>query len=394
MPARPSARLEALGTYAFAEVDQAVERLRAEGVDVIDFGVGDPTDPTPELIRTAGGAAMDTRARSGYPSYIGSPEFRAACADWMRGRFGVDLNPADAVTATIGSKEGVFHFPLALVDPGDVVIIPSPGYPPYSRGTQFAGGTPWFYPVDAAHNWLPDLDAIPAEIAEKARIFWVNYPNSPSGAAAPVSFYEEAAAWCREHGVVLASDEAYSEFYFGDEAPATALQAGVDGVVSFFSLSKRSYMTGWRVGWVAGDPDVISLFRKVKTNVDSGTPTFVQDAAVAALGDEAHVETMRSTVREKRDVLCAALREAGLEDCTPDATLYVWQKVPEGMTSVEFAQRLLDPEIALVTTPGAWISDPLADGTNPGEGYVRFALVPSLDDMKRAADRLRNLKLP
>ncbi|MHC4822178.1 MAG: aminotransferase class I/II-fold pyridoxal phosphate-dependent enzyme, partial [Planctomycetota bacterium] len=256
MPARPSARLEALGTYAFAEVDQAVERLRAEGVDVIDFGVGDPTDPTPELIRTAGGAAMDTRARSGYPSYIGSPEFRAACADWMRGRFGVDLNPADAVTATIGSKEGVFHFPLALVDPGDVVIIPSPGYPPYSRGTQFAGGTPWFYPVDAAHNWLPDLDAIPAEIAEKARIFWVNYPNSPSGAAAPVSFYEEAAAWCREHGVVLASDEAYSEFYFGDEAPATALQAGVDGVVSFFSLSKRSYMTGWRVGWVAGDPDV------------------------------------------------------------------------------------------------------------------------------------------
>jgi LL-diaminopimelate aminotransferase len=394
LPARPSARLEALGTYAFAEVDQAVERLRAEGVDVIDFGVGDPTDPTPELIRTAGGAAMDTRARSGYPSYIGSPEFRAACADWMRGRFGVDLNPADAVTATIGSKEGVFHFPLALVDPGDVVIIPSPGYPPYSRGTQFAGGTPWFYPVDAAHNWLPDLDAIPAEIAEKARIFWVNYPNSPSGAAAPVSFYEEAAAWCREHGVVLASDEAYSEFYFGDEAPATALQAGVDGVVSFFSLSKRSYMTGWRVGWVAGDPDVISLFRKVKTNVDSGTPTFVQDAAVAALGDEAHVETMRSTVREKRDVLCAALREAGLEDCTPDATLYVWQKVPEGMTSVEFAQRLLDPEIALVTTPGAWISDPLADGTNPGEGYVRFALVPSLDDMKRAADRLRNLKLP
>ncbi len=311
----------------------------------------------------------------------------------MGRRFGVRLDPAKEVSSTIGSKEAVFHFPLALVDPGEVVLVPSPGYPPYSRGTLFAGGTPWFYPVRRGDGWLPDLGRIPEEAARRSRILWVNYPNSPSGALAPLSFYLEAAAWCRQRGIVLASDEAYSEFHFGDERPVSALQAGTEGIVSFFSLSKRSTMTGWRVGWVAGDAAAVALFRKVKTNIDSGTPTFVQDAAAAALGDEAHVEEMRREVRARRDVLCAALRGIGLEDCTPPATLYVWQRGPAGMTGVEFAKRLLDPAVALVTTPGEWISDPLADGTNPGEGYVRFALVPSLEDTKRAAERLRRVSL-
>jgi LL-diaminopimelate aminotransferase len=390
---RPSRRIASLGAYAFAEVDAAVERLRGKGVDVIDFGVGDPTDPTPAIVREAGKKAIDARARSGYPSYIGDPGFRKAAADWMGRRFGVRLDPATEVSSNIGSKEAVFHFPLALVDPGDVVLVPSPGYPPYSRGTLFAGGTPWFYPVAKEKGWLPDLAAIPDDVARRARILWINYPNSPSGALAPLRVLEETAAWCRARGIVLASDEAYSEFHFGDEKPASALQAGKEGVVAFFSLSKRSYMTGWRVGWVAGDPAIVALFRKVKTNIDSGTPAFVQDAAVVALGDEAHVEAMRREVRARRDVLCAALRGLGLEDCTPPATLYVWQKGPKGMPSADFAQRLLDPAVALVTTPGSWISDPLADGSNPGEGYVRFALVPSLEDTKRAAERLKGLKL-
>ncbi len=393
MDVRASRRVAGLGAYAFAEVDRRVEELRARGIDPIDFGVGDPTDPTPEIVRRAGQAAIDARARAGYPSYVGDPGFRRACADWMRRRFGVDLDPATQVSSNIGSKEAVFHFPLALVDPGDLVLVPSPGYPPYSRGTRFAGGEPWFYPVTAATGWLPDLSAIPDDVAGRARILWVNYPNSPSGAIAPLEFHREAAAWCRERSIVLASDEAYSEFHFGDRRPPSALEAGTDGVISFFSLSKRSYMTGWRVGWVAGDERLVALFRKVKTNIDSGTPTFVQDAAVAALSDEVHVEAMRREVRARRDVLCGALREAGLPDCTPEATLYVWQRGPAGMTSVEFATRLLDPAVALVTTPGAWISDPLADGTNPGEGYVRFALVPALDDVRRAADRLRALRL-
>jgi len=390
---RPARRIASLGAYAFAEVDAAVERLRSAGVDVIDFGVGDPTDPTPALVREAGRAAIDARARSGYPSYVGDPGFRAAAAAWMKRRFGVSLDPGTEVTSTIGSKEAVFHFPFALLDPGDLALIPSPGYPPYARGTLFAGGTPWFYPVRKADRWLPDLRRIPEDVARRARILWVNYPNSPSGALAPAGFFEEAAAWCRARGIVLASDEAYSEFHFGDERPSSALQAGTEGVVSFFSLSKRSYMTGWRVGWAAGDARAIGMLRKVKTNIDSGTPTFVQDAAVAALGDEAHVEAMRREVRARRDVLCGALRDLGLEDCTPPATLYVWQRGPEGMPSAELAKRLLDPAVAIVTTPGSWISDPLPDGSNPGEGYVRFALVPSLEDTKRAAERLRRLRL-
>ena len=393
MEPRASKRVASLGAYAFAEVDAAVERLRAEGASVIDFGVGDPTDPTPTLVRDACRTALDARARSGYPSYVGDAGFRKAAADWMGRRFGVRLDPATEVTSTIGSKEAVFHFPLALVDPGDLVICPSPGYPPYSRGTLFAGGTPWFYPVRKADGWLPDLRRIPDEVARRARILWINYPNSPSGALAPRAFLKEAAAWCRARGIVLASDEAYSEFHFGDERPASALEEGTDGVVAFFSLSKRSYMTGWRVGWAAGDARVIALFRKVKTNIDSGTPTFIQDAAAAALGDEAHVEAMRREVRARRDCLCEALTGIGLEDCTPAATLYVWQKGPAGMTSVEFAKRLLDPAVALVTTPGAWIGDALPDGTNPGEGYVRFALVPSLEDTRRAAERLKRLRL-
>ena len=370
-----------------------MQRLRGQGVDVIDFGVGDPTDPTPALVREAGKRAVDARARSGYPSYAGDPGFRRAAADWMGRRFGVEVDPEREITSTVGSKEGIFHFPLALLDPGDVVLVPSPGYPPYSRGTLFAGGTPWFYPVRGEDAWLPDLRRVPGEVARRARILWVNYPNSPSGALAPLSFFREAAAWCRARGIVLASDEAYSEFHFGDERPASALQAGLEGVVSFFSLSKRSYMTGWRVGWAAGDPEVVALLRKVKTNVDSGTPTFVQDAAAAALGYEVHVEQMRREVRARRDVLCAALVGIGLPDCTPPATLYVWQRGPAGMTSAEFAKRLLDPAVALVTTPGSWISDPLPDGTNPGEGFVRFALVPSLEDTRRAAERLRGLRL-
>jgi LL-diaminopimelate aminotransferase len=390
---RPSRRVASLGAYAFAEVDAAVERLRAEGADVIDFGVGDPTDPTPALVREAGKAAIEARARAGYPSYVGDPGFRRAAAAWMERRFGARLDPGTEVSSTIGSKEAVFHFPLALVDPGEVVLVPSPGYPPYARGTLFAGGVPWFYPVRKEDGWLPDLRRIPEEVARRARVLWVNYPNSPSGALAPPGFYAGAAAWCRERGIVLASDEAYSEFHFGEERPGSALEAGKEGVISFFSLSKRSYMTGWRVGWVAGDPALVALFRKVKTNIDSGTPAFVQDAAAAALGDEAHVEAMRREVRARRDVLCAALRGLGLENCTPPATLYVWQRVPAGMTSVAFAKRLLDPEVALVTTPGAWISDPLADGSNPGEGYVRFALVPSLEDTKRAAERLGRLRI-
>ena len=206
------------------------------------------------------------------------------------------------------------------------------------------------------------------------------------------AFYRRLLAWADRYGIAVLSDEAYSEIWFGDRAPPSILNVRKEGVLAFFSMSKRSAMTGWRLGWVAGDARLVSLFRKVKTNIDSGACTFLQDGAVAALSDETHVVEFARAYREKRDVLCRALISSGLPDCTPAATLYVWQKVPAGMSGVEFAQRLLDPAVAVVCTPGEWLSDAVADGSNPGAGHVRFALVPSLEDTREAARRIASMR--
>ncbi|MHC5012140.1 MAG: aminotransferase class I/II-fold pyridoxal phosphate-dependent enzyme [Planctomycetota bacterium] len=390
---RPSARLAALEGYAFDEVGKRVEALRAQGIEPIDFGVGDPTVPTPARVRERLKVAVDEHASSGYPSYQGAPSYRAACAAWMERRFGLVCDPDTEVCATIGSKEAVFNVHEGIVDPGDVVLVPSPGYPPYKRGTLFAEGTPWYYPLRRENAFLPDLDAIPHDVAKKARAIWVCYPNSPTGAVADLACYERLFEHADRFGWMVLSDEAYSEIYFGREAPPSALNVRKEACLTFFSLSKRSAMTGWRVGWVAGDPELVAAFRKVKTNIDSGTPTFIQDAAVEALSDETHVQAFRDAYRVKRDLLVKALKAAGLEDCTPAATLYIWQKAPAGMSGIELAGRLLDPEVAVVTTPGEWISDPVAGGENPGAGYIRFALVPSVADTEAAAERIRALKL-
>ncbi len=395
MEIRASKRLASLTSYAFAAVDEKVAQLKKQGIRPIDFGVGDPTIPTPEFIRRAVRKGLDARAASGYPSYVGAPEYREAVAGWMKRRFGVALDPAAEICSSIGSKEAIFHFPEAILDPGDVVLCPSPGYPPWSRGTRFAEGVPYFLPLTAASGFVPDLSRIPASVLAKARILWVNYPNNPTGAVAPEGFYEEAYRFCQKHGLILASDEAYTELYFTERPSRSALEFGKEGVLVFQSLSKRSAMTGHRVGFVAGDRRLIDLFKKVKTNIDSGTATFVQDGAIAALADEAHVAQMRAMYKAKRDILVGALVAAGLEKCEPAGTIYVWQKTPQGMTSVEFAARLLDPKIAIVTTPGGWISDPCEGGgadQNPGEGYVRFALVPGEEEIQQAAERIRTLR--
>jgi LL-diaminopimelate aminotransferase len=392
MTVRGSQKLSSLGGYAFAEVDKLVEELKGKGVSVLDFGVGDPRAPTPTLVRERGKSAIDEHATSGYPSYVGSASFREAAADWIGRRFGVTLDPAKHVTATIGSKEAVFHLPLAFVDPGDVVISPNPGYPPYTRGTLFAGGVNFTYPLTQANGWLPDLGATPESVLAKTKMLWVCYPNSPTGAVAPLSFFKEAAEFCRKRGIVLVSDEAYSEMYFTPEAPHSALEAGLENVLSVFSMSKRSAMTGWRVGFVAGDEQAVALFKKIKTNIDSGTPSFIQDASVAALSDEAHVKVMRDEYKRKRDIVCGAFTKLGLPDCTPASTMYVWQQGPRGMSSVEFAKRLLAPEIAIVATPGTWLSSP-QDGVDPGEGRVRLALVPTIEECDEAARRIARLRL-
>ncbi|OHD72859.1 MAG: hypothetical protein A2V99_01505 [Spirochaetes bacterium RBG_16_67_19] len=389
---RAAKRLTAIGAYAFEEVDKKVEELKARGVRPIDFGVGDPTTPTPAFIRRAAAEALETRRSSGYPSYVGSLEFRQAVAAWAQRRFGVALDPASEISSTIGSKEAVFNFHEGVVDPGDIVLCPSPGYPPYSRGTLFAEGRPYQLPLSSGSGFRVDFASIPEEVAKRAKVLWLNYPNSPSGVVVDEAFYREALAFARPRGIIVASDEAYSEIYFG-APPVSCLNVAKEGVLVFQSLSKRSAMTGYRIGWVMGDPELVAIFRKTKTNIDSGTPTFLQDAAVAALGEEEHVEGFRREYRAKRDLLCAALVKAGLPDCTPASTLYVWQRVPKGMSSVQFATFLLDEKLAIVTTPGSWIAEPTADGKNPGEGYVRFALVPSLEDTRLAAERLAALRL-
>lgn len=391
MKIEPSKRVKSIGSYAFADVDNEVAKLKKLGITPIDFGVGDPKEPTPGSIRNYCKRAIDKRMDSGYPSYIGTKDYRESIAKWTKERFNVSLDPDKEIASTIGAKEAVFNFHEGIVNPGDIVIMPNPGYPPYERGTLFAEGKPYFYPLLKENDFLPDLDKIPADVRKKAKLMWINYPNNPTGASITKEKLKEIVDFGKEHNIIIGSDECYTELYYG-EKPISILELTKENVFAVQSLSKRSAMTTYRVGWLAGDERIIDIFKKVKTNIDSGTPTFIQDAASAALLDEAHVAEFRASYKKKRDMVVSALKSIGLEDCTPKATIYIWQKCPEGMSSAEFAKKLLAKDVAIVTTPGAWISKEV-NGLNPGEGYVRFALVPTMADCKAAAERIKNLKL-
>ena len=385
-----SKRLEKLTGYAFAEIGKKAESLRRDGIEVINFGIGDPTEPTPKVVRDALKGGADSRAESGYPSYVGSRDFRRTIAEWTGKRFGIQLDVEAEICASVGSKEAVFNFPEAFVNPGEVVIVPNPGYPPYSRGTMFADGEVHYVNLLPENDFLPDLESIPEEICKRAKVIWINYPNNPTGAVAPQRFFEKVIAFGQKHKIIIASDEAYSENYYDEESkPHSILEFARDGIVVFQSLSKRSCMTGYRVGWIAGDSEIVTAFKKLKTNIDSGTPTFIQDAAIAALCDEKHVKKLRELYRKKRDVIADAFVDIGLSDCRPRATLHMWQKVPDGCSSLEFAEKLLDPNIAVVATPGNWVSEESEAG-NPGEGFVRLSLVPSVKECELAAERIRN----
>ncbi len=386
MKIKISEKLSSISNYAFAEVDNEVSKLKSLGITPIDFGVGDPKEPTPEIIRNAIKSAVEKRKSSGYPSYSGSDEYRHEISLWNKKRFGIKLDFKKEITSSIGAKEAVFNFPQAFLNDGDYVIAPNPGYPPYEKGALFAGGNTHFAPLLKDNNFLMDLSKIPKGIIKKSKILWVNYPNNPTGAMATKEFFREAIDFGHDNKIIVASDECYSEIYFEDK-PHSILEYSREGVVVFQSLSKRSAMTGYRVGWVAGDEDIISSFKKLKPNIDSGTPTFIQDAAIAALKDEKHVEKMRNDYKKKRNIMVDVLKSAGLENCTPESTLYIWQKVPEKSSSVEFAKRLLQKEIGVVVTPGAWISND-ANGLNPGKDYVRFALVPTIEETKEAARKI------
>lgn len=391
MDINPSKRLSSLPPYAFAEIDKKVEALRAQGVTPIDFGVGDPTEPTPDYIAECLTPSARAHATSGYPNYNGSKKFRSAAAEYMLRRFGVTLNPETEISSNGGSKEAIFNFPEAILEPGDIVICPSPGYPPMKTGTIFAEGRPYFVPLLEKNGFLIDYAAIPEHIAQQAKMIWLNYPNSPTGAVASREYYKGLIEWAHRNGIIIAADEGcYIDIYF-DNKPPSILEVGREGIIAFYSLSKRNNMTGYRVGFVCGDEKLMSIYKRLKTNVDSGVPNVIQDAAIVALADDTHVESMRRLYKEKRDTLLSALRSIGLTTTEAEATFYVWQKVPG--SDVGFAKKLLDPSIGIVVTPGSLISDMCEGDINPGEGYVRFALVPPLEDIREAAKRLLTLRL-
>jgi succinyldiaminopimelate transaminase len=370
---RVSPILAGLRTYPFVRLDEAKRRLREDGVDFIDFGVGEPREETPAFIRDALVGALEPL--STYPAAVGLPDLRAAIAEWTGRRFGVSLDPDTQVLPTLGSKEAIFH--LAQVLGGELVAVPAPAYPVYERGAAFAGKQVLELPLREDTGFLPDLDAVDADTWKRVALLWLNYPNNPTAALAPLSLYERAAELAREHGFVVASDEAYSEIYFG-EPPVSALQLGdLTGVAVLNTLSKRSSMPGYRSGFVAGDPELIGLLKRYRPNVGVAPQAFVQHAAAAAWRDEAHVEQVRAGYRAKRDVLLPVLEARGLRNAGGDATFFLWLDAGPGAELL--ADRLLDAGIVLV--PGSYFGP-------AGTGYLRLALVPTLAGCERAAKRL------
>jgi N-succinyldiaminopimelate aminotransferase len=368
--------LAALRTYPFVRLDEAKAAARARGIDLIDFGMGDPIEPTPEFIQRALAAALPLTA--GYPRAPGLAELRDAIARWLLLRFGARVDPERELIPTYGSKEAIFAFPLvACTAEKDLVLIPEPAYPVYERGALFAGARAEFLPLDERSGWLPDLDAVDGETWERCAILWLNYPHNPTGAVAPLTFLERAAELAREHGFYLAADEAYTELWF-DEAPSSAVQlADRSRVVVFQTLSKRSSMTGYRSGFVWAEPELVDALRAFRPNAGTAPQEFVQRASVAAWEDEAHVEETRRRYAQKRELLAPLL---DLAPGSSEATFYLWFRVPDRESSEGFATRLL--ERGVVVAPGSYFGP-------SGEGYARLALVPSVDECSRAAEILR-----
>jgi len=372
-----SSLLTRLGTYPFVHLDEAKRRVASTGVELLDFGAGDPREVAPAQVRKA--LADSLNATSGYPAAQGLPELRAAVSAWCRRRFGVALDPDSEIIPTLGSKEAIFSLAQVVVDrTGDrrLVLVTEPGYPVPHRGALAAGAEPVSLPLLERNRFLPELDAIPDRTWERVALVWMNYPNNPTGATAPPALFERLAELARRFDFVLGSDEAYSELWF-DEPPASALQIpDRRNVVVFNSLSKRSSMTGYRSGFAAGDPELIAALRAFRPNVGTAPQEFVQRASIAAWEDEEHVERTREAYRRKRQIFLELFERKNLRVPASEATMYLWVGVPPGEDSATFAGRLV--EHGVVVSPGTFFGE-------AGEGYVRLALVPSLDACRRAA---------
>ncbi len=383
-----SERIEGLSPYLFAELDRRKVALRAKGVDIIDLGVGDPDLPTPKRIVERMMKEILNHLNHRYPSYEGLREFREAVSRWYERRFGVGVDPDVEVLALIGSKEGIAHIPLAFLNPGDCSLIPSPGYPVYHAGTIFAGGESFFLPLLEERGFLPDLGQVPQRVAEKAKLIFINYPNNPTAAVADKEFFSEVVAFAQRYHLIVCHDAAYSEIFFDSYSPTSFLE--VDGAkevgVEFHSLSKTYNMTGWRLGFVVGNRDVLAGLGKIKTNIDSGVFQAIQWAGIEALGgDQSDVEQMREIYQRRRDVMVQGLRKMGLEVTPPLATFYLWVKVPSGYDSASFTSLLLD-EAGVVVTPGRGFGE-------AGEGYVRLSLTVPESRLEEAVERFQRISL-
>ncbi len=386
MPIRRSSRLDRLPPYLFAEVERKRRELVAQGKDVVNLGIGDPDQPAPALLQEAVKAALAEPLIHQYSPTEGTAEFRAAVARFHKRRHGVTLDPAKEVLLAIGSKEIIAHLPLAFTEPGDVVLIPEPGYPPYRSGTLFALAEPHILPLAEERGFLPDLGAIPESVAKRAKVLFLNYPNNPTGALAPDAFWKDAIAFCRKHGILLVSDNAYAEMYYEKRARSILEFEGAREVaIEFHSLSKTFNATGWRIAWGIGNAEALEHLRNLKTNLDSGQFMVLQKAAARALDEgDATTDAIRAMYRKRRDLLCDGLTKAGWKVPRPEATFYVWFKPPAAVDAMTFCTRVLE-QAHVVLTPGVGFGQ-------AGAPYVRISLTTSEDRLLEAVKRLTQIK--
>ncbi len=382
---RTAQRIANLPPYLFAEIDRKKEAKQAQGIDVISLGIGDPDTPTPDHIVDAMARAIRDPKNHKYPSYAGSKAYRQAASTWMKNRFDVDVDPDTETLALIGSKEGIAHLFPAFVDPGEYTLVPGCGYPVYHTGGILAGGLTHWMPMTEENGFLADFESTPADVLAKAKMMFLSYPNNPTSAIATPEYFDRAIAFAREHDLLLVHDNAYSEIgYDGYRPPSLLERSGAkDVAIELFSCSKAYNMTGWRVAFAVGNAAAIKAFGTVKSNIDSGVFTAVQDAAIEALtGPQDSIDDLCAMYQRRRDLVMEALGKIGLQAETPKATIYVWAKVPEGYTSAEFASKVLDEANVIVAAGSAY-------GPS-GEGYIRISLTTPDDRLEAAIERIKN----
>jgi LL-diaminopimelate aminotransferase len=381
-------RISQLPPYLFKEIDEKKRLMMGKGVDIIDLGIGDPDLPTPPHIIDAMAGAVKDPANHRYPSYSGMEEFRYEIAEWYLRRFSVNLDPDSEVIALIGAKEGIAHISLAFIDPGDVALTPTPAYPVYHTGTLFAGGKPYFLPLHENNGFQPDLTAIPQEVADKAKMIWINYPNNPTAAVADKDFFESIVAFARSYGIMVCHDLTYSEIAFDGYKPMSLLE--VEGAkeigIEFHSLSKTFNMTGWRVAFAVGNKEAIQGLGVIKSNLDSGVFQAIQIASIEALKSHREgISEMGKIYERRRDIMVRGLQDSGFKVNLPKATFYLWVPVPHPYTSIDLAARLLD-EAGVVVTPGNGFG-------SAGEGYIRIALTQDEKRLSEAVERVLRVGL-